>query len=154
MASVVTRLLIGTDRSRSHWSLVGVLAFALFITTFAAYASGLFRVSGGVLLIPFHAAIVGMLGAAVIGAVRGGLVATWIITYMPFLGFHADHAFLGLPGRPFDEQLAYFVRPDGLAMLAIEAIIVGTLAFALGMLLRWGYDAFARGSASSTIRHD
>ena len=142
MASALRSILTGTKRSKYHRYLVLTLALGVFATTFAAYALGLFYVSGGIVFIPFYAAIVGMIAGCWVGYSRSGLLFAWVVTYTSLLGFHADHAFFGLSSRGFAEQLAYFVRLDGLIFLAVEGIVLGTLAFILGFLVRWGIDSF------------
>lgn len=142
MAHSLRSFLFGTKQSEHHRHLVFAIALGVFVTTFAAYALGLFYVSGGVVFIPFHAALVGMIAGCWVGYSRRGVLFAWVVTYTSLLGYHADHAFLGLSGRGFAEQLTYFVRLDGLVFLAVEGIILGTLAFVLGALVRWGLDSF------------
>lgn len=133
---------LGTNQSDYHYYLVFSLALGAFVINLAAYALGLFSVSGGVVFLPFHAAIVGMIAGFWIGYSRSGLLFAWVVTYTSLLGYHADHAFFGLSGRGFAEQLTYFVRLDGLVFLAVEGIALGTLAFILGSLVRGGIDLF------------
>lgn len=137
MVPTPRRLLLGREPRRLLWP---VLALLLFLATFTAYAVGVFHISGGVVLIPGEAALVGLLAAAAVGAVRGGAAFAWLVTYGALLGYHADHAFMGLSHRSRLEQAAYFVELDGLVVLAVEAVVVGTLAFAVGTVARWGYD--------------
>lgn len=90
--------------------------------------------------IPFHAAIVGATAGCWIGYSRNGLSFGWLITYASLLGYRANRAFFGLSDRGILERVVYFVRPDGLAFLAVEGIVLGTLAFVLGVIVRSGTD--------------
>lgn len=142
MLSSLRAILLGTKYSHSRALLTVGVALGVFVIAVAAYTLDLFAVSGGVVWIPFHAALVGTVVAFWIGYTRRGLVFAWIVTDGALLGYHANHAFFGLSGRDFTEQLAYFVRADGLVFLGVEAIVLGTVAFVLGCLLRWGIDSF------------
>lgn len=134
MARSIRSFLLGT----SGVSRKLVMGLAVFVGTFLAYAAGIFYVSGGIVFIPYYAAVVGMLVAMWVGYRHGGLVFGWLITYTSLLGYHADHAFLGISHRSIEHRIAYFFRPDGLLVLAIEGIVLGTLAFGLGYALRSG----------------
>lgn len=123
------------------------LAIGLFAASFGAYALGVFHVSGGVIWIPFHAAILGMLVACGVGLRGDGAAFAWLVTYASLLGYRADHAFLGLSSRSVPERLAYFAGLEGLVVLAIEGIVLGSIAFALGALVRWGFDSLRRATA-------
>ena len=132
------------DMTRVHRSLG--MGLVVFVGTFLGYAAGFFYHSGGVVFIPYHAAVVGMLAALWVGYRRDGLVFGWVVTYMSLLGSHADHAFLGISHRSIEHRIAYFLRPDGLVALAVEGIILGTLAFGFGYLLRSGIRIVRRRS--------
>ncbi|NHN46408.1 hypothetical protein G9464_02175 [Halostella sp. JP-L12] len=147
LLSPLRTLLVGAPENRFGRALAVVAAVTLFAATFAAYAVGAFAVSGCVVFVPGHAALVGALAAAAIGYDHGGLAFGWLIAYAPLLGFHADHAFLGLSSRPAVDRLAYFTRLDGLAFLAVIALVIGTGAFVAGALARWAVDV-ARGDAA------
>lgn len=112
--------------------LIAGLAIGGFLLTLAAYATGLAAVSGGVVWIPSHAALVGLVAALVVGSLRGGLLSAWLVAAAPLLAFRADWAFFGLSSRTRPEQVAYFLDVEGLAVLGLLAIVLGTLAFALG----------------------
>ena len=146
----IRTLLLGVPENRFGRSLAVVAAVTLFAATFAAYAVGVFEVSGCVVFVPGHAALVGVLAAATIGYDRGGLAFGWLVAYAPLLGYNADHAFLGLSNRSLADRLAYFVEPDGLAFLAAIALVVGTVAFVAGLLGRWAVDV-ARGEATAPV---
>lgn len=143
MAAPLRSVLVG-QRSGRHRLLVVALAFGVFGTTLAAYVLGIFAVSGGVVWIPFHAAVVGTIAACWIGYSRSGLLFGWLVTVSALLGYHAEHAFFGLSEGGFLERLAYFVRPDALVVLTVEGIVLGTVAFAVGALLRWGIEPVRR----------
>jgi len=138
MAPSITTVLLGRNRTARHRYVLVALAVASFLATFAGYALGIFEVSGGIVLIPFYAAIIGMLAAGWVGYRRAGLAFGWLVTYASLLGWHADWALYAISRRPLVDRIAYFVRPDGLAILAVQALLLGTLAFALGFLVRWG----------------
>ena len=142
MAASLRSILIGTKQLDYHRFHVLSLALGVFVITFVAYALELFTVSGGLVFIPFYAAIVGMIAGCWVGYARNGLLFAWLVTYTSLLGYHADHAFFGLSRRGFTEQFAYFVRLDGLVFLAVEGVVLGTLAFILGTLVRWGINSF------------
>lgn len=149
MTASLRSILVGKKQSAYHRYLVVALALGVFVTSLAAYALGVFSVSGGVVFIPFFAAVVGMLAGCWVGYSRSGLLFAWLVTYTSLLGYHADHAFFGLSGREFGDQLAYFVRSDGLAFLAVEGLVLGTLAFVLGFTVRWGIDSLRTGAATT-----
>lgn len=136
MAPSIQSLLIGPDRPRTVRPRLALAALGLFAISFAAYALDVFFVSGGVVWIPFHGALIGVLAALAVGYLRGGLVFAWLVTYAAELGYHADHAFLGLPRRTFVEQFAYFLRPDGLVFIGVQAVVLGSIAFGVGALVR------------------
>lgn len=115
-----------------------VVALAGFVGTFLAYAAEIFHVSGGIVFIPFYAAVVGMLAGAWVGYRRRGLVFGWLVAYTSLLGYRADHAFLGIAHRPIGHRFAYFFQPEGLVVFAVEGIVLGTLAFGLGYSVRAG----------------
>ncbi len=140
--------LVGPSRAGRRRHLV--VGLAGFVVTFVAYALGIFYVSGGLVFIPYHAAVVGMLVSCWVGYRNGGLVIGWVVTYASLLGYHADHAFIGISRRPLPYRISYFLRPDGLAALAVEGVILGSLAFVVGYLLRLGIElARSRSSAAA-----
>ncbi|WP_336024283.1 hypothetical protein [Halobellus salinisoli] len=138
MVPSITTVLLGRNRTARHRYVLVALAVGSFFATFAGYALGMFDVSGGIVWIPFYAAVVGMIAAGWVGYHRAGLVFGWVVTYTSLLGWHADWALYAISRRPLADRIAYFVRPDGLAFLAVQAFILGTLAFILGLLVRWG----------------
>lgn len=140
-------ILVGRERTGYRRYLDVGLAVAAFAVTAAGYALGLFEVSGCLAVLPGHAALVGVLAACWVGYRRDGLVVAWAVAYAALLGYLADRAFLGLSRRSFAERLAYFLSPDGLAVLGVEAVLLGSLAFVAGYLLRWGVEA-VRGDAA------
>ena len=137
MPSPVLSVLLGSDQTQSRRYFQLILAIGLFAIVFVGYAIIVFYVSGGLIWIPYYAAVVGMIAACGVGYYHDGLVIAWIVTYTSLLGYHADHASIGLPNQSFVEQLAYFTQLDGLAFLGVEAVVLGTLAFTLGSLLQW-----------------
>lgn len=104
--------------------------------TFAAYALDLFRVAGGVVILPWHATLVGVVAAAGVGYRGGGLAPAWLVVFAPLFGFDAEWAFLGLSGRSLPERLAFLFDPEGLAVFLVAALVLGTVGFAAGALVR------------------
>lgn len=136
MSFSLRRLMIGRS-NRGHrtlrWTLVAV---GLFATVFAAYATGVFAIAGGVVWIPGEAALVGIVAACLVGFDRAGLAFAWLVAFATLLGYHADHAFFGLSSRSFREQVAYFLTPEGLLVFGAEGVVLGTIAFAVGAVAR------------------
>lgn len=138
----------GDRRDGSVW-LVVVLALVGFVGTLAAYAVGRFEVSGGIVWVPYHAAVVGLAGGCLVGALRGGVLAAWVVAYAPFLGYNADHVFYGLSGRTLREQVAIFLEVDGLAALGLEAVVVGSIGFLVGRAARSAVSAVREAASRS-----
>jgi hypothetical protein len=132
----VRELLLGSEHGRFKRALAPLTATVLGVATFVAYAVDFFAVSGGVLVIPGDATLVGVVVAAVVGYHRSGLVFAWVHLFATYLGFHADWAFLGLSGRSFAEELEFFFDPVGLAVFFSAAVFLGTLAYSAGALIR------------------
>ncbi|MFB6250793.1 MAG: hypothetical protein ABEI27_03735 [Halobellus sp.] len=128
--------LVGRERvwyRRVLWPIVAVFVLLL---TFAAYATGLFTVSGGIVWIPGDAALVGFTVAALVGYDDGGLISAWFVSVAALLGYRADYAFTGLSYRTRLEQAAYFFQLEGLLIFVVEALVIGSLAFLLGAAVR------------------
>jgi len=141
-------LLLGRATPRRRYVALALPA-VLFVLTFTAYALDVFQVSGGVVFLAAHAALVGMLGAAWVGYRRAGLVVAWVTTYGALLGQSADHYFLGQsPSHSFADRMAAFLQPDGLVFLGVEALVLGTLAFLLGVLIDRGGSLISAGVRS------
>lgn len=152
MVPALPAVLFGSARRQHRRGIVLVLALGLFALTGGAYALGLFTVSGGLVWIPFYAAIVGMVAACCLGFYRGGLVDAWVVTYTSLLGYHAYSVFLGASRRPFLERLASFLRLDALGFLAVEGLVLGSVAFVVGYVARMALAAItgeSRGVPSS-----
>jgi hypothetical protein len=130
-------VLLGTDRF--HRSLHLLFALAVGVLTALAYAEGLFELSGGVVFLPFHAALVGLLTAAVVGYDRGGVAFGWLAAYTPYLGLQVTWAFLWLSGsRTLGDRLGFVLEPDGLAYFGVFALVFGSMGYATGRLLAFG----------------
>jgi hypothetical protein len=135
----VRALLLGPDAFQRR--LDGLLALAIGALTGLAYATELFELGGGVVFVPFHAAVVGLVGAAGIGFRRGGLALGWLVAYTPYLGLQVTWAFLWLSStRTLGDRLAFVVDPAGLAFFALFAAVVGGVGYALGYLLALGSE--------------
>jgi hypothetical protein len=132
--SLARRVLLGSNRNdspRRHRLLAPPL---LFLAVFAAYAVGVFDISGGVVFLAGEAAIIGVLAAAVLAYRRAGLALAWAAVYGALLGFNADHYLLGLSSRPLGERVAAFLGLDGLVFVGVEALVLGTLAWVAGAI--------------------
>lgn len=143
------RVLLGGDRSSTHLAFILGVGISLFGVTFASYALGFFYVSGGLVFVPFYGAVVGILGGIWAGFRQEGLVFGWVLTYFPLLGYLADHYLLGLSHRSIGYRLAAFFQPEGLAVLGIQALVLGTLAFVVGTIGRHAIEYF-RGQTQPT----
>jgi hypothetical protein len=138
MASTLRSLLVGRDDDRFQRNLDLLVAAGLLLATFAAYASGLFDVTGGVIVLPEDATLVGLVAAAGIGLRRGGLAVAWLLPFAAYVGFRADWALLSLSSHSFGGKLAFLFDPVGLAVSAVASVLVGTLGFAVGYAFRRG----------------
>lgn len=137
MVPALRAILVGCDSDRFQRTLDLLFAAGLLVATFAAYAVGLFQVTGGVIILPEDATLVGFVAAAGVGFRRGGLFIAWTLPFAAYLGFRADWAVLGLSSQSLGGKLAFFFDPVGLAILAVAAIGIGTLGFAVGYLVQW-----------------
>jgi hypothetical protein len=142
MASSLRKLLLGPGYTRFRRNLTLLSAVVLAVTTCIAYAVDLFTVSGGVLIIPGDATVVGLVVTAGVGYRSSGLIFAWIPFFATYLGFHADWAFFGLSGRSLSGELAFFFDPVGLAVFGTAAIFLGTLAYGAGSLARRSLNLF------------
>ena len=134
-------MLVGADQYPAQRQRLTVLAMGLFLVSFVAYATDVVAVSGGVVWAPAHAVALGLLAGYAIGVGRGGLLFAWLVTYASLLGhFGYSAAIQGADGSPFD-RLGALVRFDALVFYGVEAVVFGTVAFALGTVSGWGYRA-------------
>lgn len=129
-------LLVGPESSSFQRRLDALSAITLGVLTFGAYALGVFRIAGRVIMFPGDATLVGLVAAALVGYRYGGLVFAWLTAYAPLLGFYADWAFFGLSGRSLSGKLVFLLRPEMLIVNAMFAVVFGTLGFAAGVLVR------------------
>jgi hypothetical protein len=136
MRSALHRLLLGTARARSSRVVDAAVVGGAFAVTFLAYATELFAVSGGVVFIAEQAALVGLVGAVVLGSRRAGLATAWAGSYAALLGWHAESTLLGLSDATPAARLGAVLQPDGLAFLGAQALVIGTLAWGAGRLAR------------------
>ena len=133
-------ILFGAEQIGARQVLLTGLPLGLFGVTFVAYELDIFSHSGGVVFMPFHAAIVGVIAAFWTGYRRHGLLTGWGLTYLSFLGWRAEWA-TDISPRPLIERMAYVVRPDGLLALSIIGIGVAVVGFTAGALARRGINA-------------
>lgn len=148
MAPSIRTVLLGADRSAFDRTLTFVFVATLAVTTFLAYAVGVFQVEGGVVFLPGDAAVVGLLGAAIFAYQRRGLLFAWLVVFGALLAFNADHYLLGLSGRSISERVIAFLQPDGLVFLGVAALVLGTLGWAAGVVASLAVDAV---SGDSTV---
>lgn len=134
-------LFLGESRSRVRPL---SLAVGSFVVAFIGYATGVFEVGGGIVVVPVHAAFVGVVVGAWIGYRAGRLMVAWIAVYASYLGFHAEWAVFGLPGRPLVERIEFFVSPDGLGFFGVSAVVFGTIAFGGGRIVRCVLEHLSR----------
>jgi hypothetical protein len=134
MARPLRELLLGSGYTRFRRNLALLSAVVLAVTTCIAYTVDLFTVSGGILVIPGDATVVGLVVAAGVGYRSSGLIFAWIPFFATYLGFHADWAFFGLSGRSLSGELAFFFDPISLAVFGTAAVLLGTLAYGAGSL--------------------
>jgi len=128
------------DRIDHYWAVFAGSCLGLFVITLLGYAVGILTTSGGLVWIPWHAAILGLVAGGVAAYLRGGLVFAWCVAIAALLGAHADHALFGLSSRPLAGRIRYFLRPDGLTFFAVEGLLIGTVAFLAGSSLRLAVD--------------
>lgn len=148
MVPALRAILVGRDYDRFRRNLDLLFTTILLLATFAAYALGLFQVTGGVIVLPEDATLVGFVAATGIGLRRGGLLVAWLLPFAAYLGFRADWALLGLSSHSFAGRLAFFFDPVGVAVLAVAAIVIGTLGFAVGYLFQWCIGALRQDSTA------
>jgi hypothetical protein len=130
--SLARRVLLGSKPDGSPRRYRLLVPPLLFLVSFAAYALGIFSVSGGVVFLAVDAAALGVLAAAVLAYRRTGIALAWASVYGALLGSNADHYLLGLPGRPLGERVAALVGLDGLVFVGVEALALGTAAWVAG----------------------
>ncbi|QIB72790.1 hypothetical protein G3I44_05765 [Halogeometricum borinquense] len=146
MLSTLRGFFLGRDSvgSRRRWSFV----IGLFCITFAAYAVGVFTITGDIVFIPGQAILLGLYAAGMVGYERGGLVFAWLAGFAPMLGYHADHAFLGLSYRSLMGRVSYFLAPDGLIFFGIRGVIIGAIGFVVGWAIRRGSSLYRHRNAT------
>jgi hypothetical protein len=134
--------LVGRPRSRLLWAVDVLVVVSVLVGTFGAYALGVFRVSGGVIVLPAAATFVGFVVAVGVGARRSGLIVAWLGLFAAYVGFRAEWAFLGLSGHSLGGELAFLLDPVGLAVFGIATLVIGTVGFAVGHLGRASIERF------------
>ena len=130
------RVLLGRPRSRLQWALDVLVILTILTGTFGAYALGFFQVSGGVIILPAAATLVGFVVTVGVRARHDGLVVAWLGLFAAYIGFRADWAFLGLSSHALGGKLAFLFDPVGLAVLGVATLVIGTVGFAVGYLGR------------------
>jgi hypothetical protein len=136
LSLVTSTLLFGRHDNRFERNLGLLFTAGLLLATFAAYAVGVFQLSGGAVLVPEDATLVGFLAAAGIGFRAGGLAFAWLAPVAAFTGFRLEWVALGLSGHSFAEQVGVLLDPVGLSVSAAASLAVGTAGFVVGQLGR------------------
>jgi len=142
-------MLLGSKRGKPRQTLLIGLGLGIFVLTFVAYELDIFYHSGGVVFIPFHATLVGVIAAFWTGYSRIGLLSGWVLTYLSFLGWRTEWA-TDISPRPFIERVAYIIQPDGLVVLAIVGVGVAVIGFTVGSLARKTIDMLRSGPRTTT----
>ena len=116
----------------------------VFVGTFGAYAVGAFQASGGVIVLPAAATLIGFIVAVGLSARASGLLVAWLSLFAAYMGFQADWAFLGLSSHSLSGKLAFLFDPVGLAVLGVASLLVGTVGFTIGYLGQLGIERLGR----------
>lgn len=140
MVPALQTVLFGHHDSRFQRALGVLFATGILISTFVAYALGFFEVTGGVLVLPEDATLVGFIAAIGIGSRRGGLAFAWLALFAAYVGFRADWALLGLSSHSLAGKLAFLFDPVGPAIFAVATIVIGTMGFSLGYFGQWALN--------------
>jgi apolipoprotein N-acyltransferase len=138
VSTVLRTLLVGRRRHPLQRPLLAGLAVVLFFLSLSAYATGLATVSGGVVWVPGHAALIGVAAGFGVGFARGGLLFAWLASYASLLGFFAYGAAIEAAEGDLVERVGSLVRVDALVFFGVEAVLFGTVAFVLGSVGGWG----------------
>jgi hypothetical protein len=148
-------IVLGTSDRKDSRLRQFALVLCSFLVAFGGYALGVFSVSGGILLIPVYAAIVGVLAAFWVGYSSRGLLLAWVVAYTPMLGFHVEDALLTASEQSIGERVTDLAEPEAFVVLGGEAMIFGTLAFAVGYLLQGGFSLVQdRSQPTLSGKHD
>lgn len=129
MREALHRMLFATRLERRLDALV---AAVIAVSTFVMYAAGSFGVDGGVVFLPMDATLVGGIAAAGIGYRHGTLLGAWVTLFAAYIAFFAEWAFLGLSSQNLTGKLAFLFDPVALGLSAFVAVVLGTIAFAVG----------------------
>lgn len=135
-------IVFGHEYSRFERNLGVLFATGISVATFVAYALGLFEVTGGVVVLPQDATLVGFVAAVGLGSRRGGLCFAWLAHFGAYLGFRADWAFVGLSSHSLAGKVAFLLDPVGLLVHAVATLVIGTAGFGLGYGYRWTIERF------------
>jgi hypothetical protein len=146
---VVATALLGSGPLPARWRRLAAVALGLALLTFSAYELGPFTNGGGVVFIPFFAALVGLAAACWAGYARQGLLAGWLLTVATLLGWQAEWA-TGISARPLVDRIAYVLEPAGLAYLAVLGAILAVVGFSVGAAARWSVETLRAGRRART----
>jgi hypothetical protein len=141
---VVATALLGSDPRPARRRRLAAVALGLALVTVSAYELGLFTNGGGVVFIPFYAALVGLAAACWAGYARQGLLAGWVLTVATLFGWQAEWA-TDISARPLVERIAYVLDPAGLASLAVLGAILAVVGVSVGAAARWSVETLRAG---------
>lgn len=147
--TVVRTILLGSNRGRARQAQLTGLAFGLFVLTFAGYELGIFYHSGGVVFVPFHAALVGVAAALWTGYSQTGVLAGWGLSCLSLLGWRTWAA-TNVSPRPLTERIAHVLEPDALAATALVGLGVAVIGYTAGALVKKGTTAVRSANQATT----
>ncbi|MFC5969827.1 hypothetical protein ACFPYI_00640 [Halomarina salina] len=122
-----------------------LLAVAAGVASIVGYATGVFTVSGGVVVVPATATLLGVLAAGGVGYRRSGLLLAWLAAFTPLFTFGAEWGVLGLSGHDLGERLAFVFDPVSLAVYGATAVVSGVTGYVSGSFLRGDVDVLGAG---------
>ncbi|MFC6835975.1 hypothetical protein [Halomarina ordinaria] len=132
--------LLGRPDARSGRRFDLLLVVTAGLVSFLGYAGDVVAVSGGVVVLPGAATVIGVVAAAVAGYRRAGLVVGWLAAFAPLFAFNAEWGLLGLSGHTIPGRLAFVFDPVTLSVLAVAAVVAGTAGYFAGEFLRWDVE--------------
>lgn len=116
------------------------LGDALILCTFfvlltLAYDAGIFIAEGEIGSLYGHPTFLGMFLAFFFGTERQALVFGWLAGFAPLLSYRVVHPLLGPSNQPVAAHVAAFLQPETLGLLAGEAVLVGSVAWGIGVVV-------------------
>lgn len=129
-------LVLGRSVSRRDRFVDAALVVLAGLVSFVAYALDVFTVSGGVVVVPGDATLLGIVVAALVGYRGTGLLLGWLAAFAPLFAFGAEWGLLGLSGHDLAGKLAFVFDPTSLVVYGVTAAIVGGVGYSTGSLFR------------------